>query len=68
MCQADVKTLRKPKSKSYDACRLGRQCMARDPKERPTFEDISRALKHIASKLARTNSNDLSNFRSLSCP
>lgn len=49
-------------------CRLGRQCMARDPKERPTFEDISRALKHIASKLARTNSNDLSNFRSLSCP
>ena len=49
-------------------CRLGKQCMAKDPRDRPTFEDVSRALKHMMSKLMRANSSDLANFRSLSCP
>ena len=49
-------------------CRLGRQCLSKDPRDRPTFEDVSRALKHMMSKLMRANSSDLANFRSLSCP
>ena len=49
-------------------CRLGRACMSRDPKERPTFEEVSRSLKHMVSKLLRADSTDISNFRSLSCP
>ena len=42
--------------------------MSKDPKERPTFEEVSRSLKHTTSKLLRADSSDLSNFRSLSCP
>ena len=49
-------------------CRLGKQCLSRSPKARPTFEEISRSLKHITSKLMRADSDHLSNFRSLSCP
>ena len=49
-------------------CRVGKQCMSKDPRDRPTFEDVSPALKHMLSKLMRANSSDLANFRSLSCP